>query len=180
MEQALLHFEGTSPHATPAKMLQHIWSSPLAVQGSGLFYFSDMKTSTAKGVIPIELAKVEAARDKTEKKRFLIKVWVATAYTDAAKHRRYILSAQSSQVQVTPVGCHVPCLHPLQPMHHVDCELPKVCMHACPQETLASDCCSCQTTSLCEFCQLHCSSRCCLLQQLESRHWLSLPRCDTA
>ena len=84
------------------KAAAHMWNSPLSMQGSGLFYFSDIKTSTAKGVIPIELAKVEAARDKTEKKRFLIKVWVATAYTDVAKHRRYILSAQSSQVQVTP------------------------------------------------------------------------------
>ena len=78
----------------------HMLTSPLPMQGGGLFYFSDIKTSTVKGVIPIELAKVEAARDKTEKKRFLIKVWVATAYTDVAKHRRYILSAQSSQVQV--------------------------------------------------------------------------------
>lgn len=72
-------------------------------QGSGLFYFSDIKASTAKGVIPIELAKVEAARDKTEKKRFLIKVWVAAAYTDISKHRKYILSSPSSQVQVTTV-----------------------------------------------------------------------------
>ena len=76
----------------------------MAVQGSKLFYFSDIKASTAKGVIPIELAKVEAARDKTEKKRFLMKVWVATAYTGLAKHRRYILSAQSSQVQVIGTG----------------------------------------------------------------------------
>ena len=76
----------------------------LSMQGSGLFYFSDIKGSMAKGVIPIELAKVEAARDKTEKNRFLIKVWVATAYTDVAKHRRYILCAQSSQVQVTIAG----------------------------------------------------------------------------
>lgn len=72
-------------------------------QGSGLFYFSDIKASTAKGVIPIELAKVEAARDKTEKKRYLIKVWVAAAYTDISKHRKYILSSPSSQVQVTTV-----------------------------------------------------------------------------
>ncbi|KAL0052702.1 hypothetical protein WJX82_006491 [Trebouxia sp. C0006] len=71
------------------------------LKGSGLFYFSDIKASTAKGVIPIELAKVEAARDKTEKKRFLIKVWVAAAYTDISKHRKYILSSPSSQVQAT-------------------------------------------------------------------------------
>lgn len=88
------------PHVT----VNPIWNILHALQGSGLFYFSDIKASTAKGVIPIELAKVEAARDKTEKKRFLIKVWVATAYTDVAKHRRYILSAQSSQVQVTHAG----------------------------------------------------------------------------
>lgn len=88
------------PHVT----VKPFWN---ILQGSGLFYFSDINASTAKGVIPIELAKVEAARDKTEKKRFLIKVWVATAYTDVAKHRRYILSAQSSQVQVTLAGHHI-------------------------------------------------------------------------
>ena len=72
----------------------------LAWQGNGLFYFSDIKASSAKGVIPIELAKVEASRDKKEKKRYLIKVWVAAAYADIAKHKRYILSSPSSQVQV--------------------------------------------------------------------------------
>ncbi|KAL0021382.1 hypothetical protein WJX77_010237 [Trebouxia sp. C0004] len=71
------------------------------LKGSGLFYFSDIKASTAKGVIPIELAKVEAARDTTEKKRFLIKVWVAAAYTDISKHKKYILSSPSLQVQAT-------------------------------------------------------------------------------
>ena len=60
-----------------------------------------MKSTAAKGVIPIELAKVEAVKDKKEKKRFLIKVWVASAYTDIAKHRRYVLSSPSSQVQVS-------------------------------------------------------------------------------
>ena len=81
----------------------HALSMPdLSLQGSGLFYFSDIKASSAKGVIPIELAQVEADRDKTEKKRYLIKVWVATAYADIAKHRRYILSSSSSQVQVKP------------------------------------------------------------------------------
>lgn len=111
------------------------------MQGSGLFYFSDIKTSTAKGVIPIELAKVEAARDKTEKKRFLIKVWVATAYTDVAKHRRYILSAQSSQVQVTvaarllqepyklPNALPEPQQTPLITHGAANCQ--HVCMHAC-------------------------------------------------
>lgn len=108
------------------------------MQGSGLFYFSDIKTSTAKGVIPIELAKVEVARDKTEKKRFLIKVWVATAYTDVAKHRRYILSAQSSQVQVTLAGHLVKpyklpnaSLEPPQTIVNAWCCKLSTCMHAC-------------------------------------------------
>ena len=70
------------------------------MQGSGLFYFTDLKATSARGVIPIELAKVEASTDKTEKDRFLIKVWVSSAYKDIAKHRRYTLSSSSSQVQV--------------------------------------------------------------------------------
>ena len=70
------------------------------VQGSGLFYFTDLKATSARGVIPIELAKVEASTDKSEKDRFLIKVWVSSAYKDIAKHRRYTLSSSSSQVQV--------------------------------------------------------------------------------
>lgn len=80
----------------------------LLLQGSGLFYFSDIQAVSAKGVIPIELAKVEAARDKTEKKRYLIKVWVATAYASIAKHKRYILSSPSSQVQVAQSVQHKP------------------------------------------------------------------------
>ena len=80
-------------------MPQHL-SCDKALQGSGLFYFTDLKASSARGVIPIELAKVEASTDKSDKDRFLIKVWVASAYKDIAKHRRYILSSSSSQVQV--------------------------------------------------------------------------------
>lgn len=82
--------------------LLHIsaWQSAAMVQGSGLFYFTDSRAPSARGVIPVELAKVEASTDKSEQDRFLIKVWVASAYQDIAKHRRYVLSATSSQVQV--------------------------------------------------------------------------------
>ncbi len=114
MEQAIFHSEGRLDQCRPLDLnatFAYVLScstcdclmNRLFKQGSGLFYFSDIKASTAKGVIPIELAKVEAARDKTEKKRFLIKVWVAAAYTDISKHRKYILSSPSSQVQVTTV-----------------------------------------------------------------------------
>lgn len=121
MEQAFLHSEGAAHMPTMHELqslrfenmghqfhkaikiavtkLQHL-PCDKAMQGSGLFYFTDLKASSARGVIPIELAKVEASTDKSDKDRFLIKVWVASAYKDIAKHRRYILSSSSSQVQV--------------------------------------------------------------------------------
>ena len=85
-----------SPDTQPLATLQLPW------QGTYLYYLKDLTSHQLKGVVPLEHAKVEAAKDQTSASRHLIKIWVSNTFVRVVQQRRYVLSAPTVQIQVQP------------------------------------------------------------------------------